>query len=121
MGYFLNDYIVEKNNIQLAFNLLHMYLFHAIASFLVYVIVEAVLTQLPSETGYLYLALTMIKLGVFVLMFQESLFGDVSLSKADKASLITPLFLFLVAETIAVAKLLNNKQFEQNTAERKLN
>ncbi len=117
MSYFLNDFIVQKNNISLSFNLLHVYLFHAIASLIIYVLVELVVTQLPNETGYLYLALTMIKLGVFVLLFQESLFSEELLTKADKVSLVTPLFIFLITETIGVAKLLNNKQFAQKKGE----
>ncbi|TCI92239.1 DUF6168 family protein [Tenacibaculum sp. M341] len=117
MSYFLNDFIVQKNNISLSFNLLHVYLFHAIASLIIYVLVELVVTQLPNETGYLYLALTMIKLGVFVMLFQESIFSGEPLTKPDKASLIAPLFIFLITETIGVAKLLNNKQFTQKKGE----
>lgn len=121
MGYFLNTYLVEHNNTPLVFNLLHVYLFHAVASLIVYVLVEFVLTIVPNETGYLYLALMLVKMGVFVLLFQESIFSETPLTKADKASLIVPLFLFLVTETIGVAKLLNNKLFQQNEAEKKLN
>lgn len=117
VGYFLNDFFIEKNDIKLSFNLFHVYLFHALASLLIYILVELVVTQLPNETGYLYLALTMIKLGLFVLIFQNDIFSETSLVKAEKASLVIPLFIFLITETLGVAKLLNNKQFKQNPSE----
>ncbi len=112
VGYFLNDFFIEKNDIKLSFNLFHVYLFHALASLLIYILVELVVTQLPNETGYLYLALTMIKLGLFVLIFQNDIFSETPLVKAEKASLVIPLFIFLITETLGVAKLLNNKQFK---------
>lgn len=117
VGYFLNNFLVEINNAILAFELFHVYLFHAIASLIVYVLVELVVTQLPNETGYLYLALMMIKIGVFVLMFQDQIFSETPLTKADKFSLVIPMFLFLMLEGAGVAKLLNNKQFADTKSE----
>lgn len=113
IGYFLNDFLIEKNNVQLSFNLFQVYLFHALASLIIYILVELVVTQLPNETGYLYLALTMIKLGLFVLIFQNDIFSETPLIKAEKVSLVAPLFIFLITETLGVAKLLNNKQFKE--------
>lgn len=115
-SYFLNKYLIDKNNLTLLFPLFKVYFFHAISALIAYVLIELVLTVVPNETGYLYLALTMIKLGVFVLIFQDSIFSEQPLTKADKASLITPLFLFLTTEVIAVSKLLNSKEYTVKTA-----
>lgn len=111
ISYFLNKYLVDKNNLTLSFPLFKVYIFQTISALFVYILIELILTVLPNETGYLYLALTMIKIGVFVLIFQDSIFSENPLTKADKASLIIPLFLFLITEVVGVSKLLNNKEY----------
>ncbi|MFD0992672.1 DUF6168 family protein [Tenacibaculum geojense] len=115
IGYFSHNFILTNNNIITNFNPLYMYIFHAIACLIVYILVELVLTILPNETGYLYLALTMIKLGVFVLIFQNQIFSETKLTGADKSVIIIPLFLFLITETAAVVNILNNKQFNKKS------
>lgn len=113
VSYFTNQYLVETNNSVLQFPLLNVYLFLAIATLVIYVLIELVIKHLPNESGYLYLALTMVKMGIFVLLFQESIFSEQPLSKSDKFSLVIPFFIFLLAEAIAVAKLLNAKDYTQ--------
>ncbi|MFD0964569.1 DUF6168 family protein [Pseudofulvibacter geojedonensis] len=105
-SYFLHDALLSKS---LPFSLFNNYLFHAIAAVVVYAIIELMADKLPSQAGYAYLAAIFIKMGVFMLFFQESIFGNVNLVKSDKLSLIIPLFLFLIIEAIGVSKLLNSK------------
>jgi hypothetical protein len=93
----------------LSFTLISVYGFHAIASILVYIIVELVASKLPSQAGYAYLMLMFFKIGGFVLLFQSSVFAKDQLAQAEKIALVVPLFLFLIAEAIAVGKLLNSK------------
>jgi len=109
VGYFSNNYLLESNSITIRFSLLTAYLFNAIACLVIYCAVEIVLNYLPNETGYLYLGLTMVKMGVFILIFQDAIFSENELSKIEKTSIFAPVFMFLVLETIAVSKLLNNK------------
>ncbi len=84
-----------------------VYGFHAIATFVVYIMVEFALKKIPNETGYLYLASMMIKLGLFVLIFKESFFSNIPLTSSEKVVLVLPLFIFLTVEAIGVAKILN--------------
>lgn len=93
----------------LSFSLWHVYLFHTISALIVYMIVEFVAEKLPAQAGYAYLMLMFFKIGAFVLIFQQSVFAKETLSQSDKLGLVIPLFLFLIAEAIAVAKLLNSK------------
>lgn len=97
------------NNSQLSFSLFSVYLFHAISSLIVYLVVELMLLKLPNQAGYAYLMLIFFKIGIFVLIYQSSVFGKVSLSKPDKLGLVIPLFLFLLAEATAIGKQLNSK------------
>lgn len=112
--YFLNKKYVTTTN-QL-FSLSSIYTYQAIATFLVYVIVELVMKKLPNETGYLFLALSMIQLGVFILLFQNTIFSEQPLTKADKASIIIPFFTSLIIEVTSVVKLLNNQEFNPKKA-----
>ena len=93
----------------LSFPLISVYGFHAIATIIVYVVVELVASKLPNQAGYAYLMLMFFKIGAFVLLFQTSVFAKDQLEQADKIALVVPLFLFLIVEAIAVGKLLNSK------------
>ena len=93
--YFLNKYLIDSNAIKLSFSLLQVYLFNVIACLIIYTSIELVSNYLPNETGYLYLALIFMKFGVFLLMFQNSIFSEAGLSKPEKASILAAVFLFL--------------------------
>lgn len=109
LSYFSHQYILESQNFNLRFSLLPIYLFHAIAACLVYLIVEFIADKMPNQAGYAYLASVFLKMGFFVLIFNNTLFGNLELSKPERFSLIVPLFLFLILEALFISKLLNNK------------
>jgi len=109
LGYFINKYILDSNQLTISFSLLKSYIFHAVSCSVVYILIEAVSTYLPNETGYLYLGLLMVKLGLFILLFQDAIFAEIGLSKAEKTSILFPFLIFLAIETIGVSKLLNSK------------
>ncbi|MCB4798353.1 DUF6168 family protein [Neotamlana laminarinivorans] len=104
--YFLHNFLISET---LSFKLWQVYFFHVIAAFLVYICVEVVAENLPNQAGYAYLMLMFFKIGAFVLIFQESVFAKDSLLQVESVALVVPLFLFLMLEAIAVAKLLNSK------------
>ncbi len=104
-----HQYALNNSQLILSFSLLKMYLFHAIASVVVYVMIEIVADKLPSQAGYAFLAAVFLKIGVFILLFSAVIFPEVTLPKFQRISLIIPLFLFLIIEAIAASKLLNAK------------
>ena len=112
VSYFTHDYILLSKEIYLTFSLLGVYSFHVVSAIIVYSIVELIANYLPNQAGYAYLASIFLKIGFFVLIFQASVFANEELTKPERFSLVIPLFLFLIAEAIAVSKLLNNKQFQ---------
>lgn len=67
------------------------------------------LGYLPNETGYLYLGMLMVKFGIFILLFQKSIFSETGLTTPEKATLLVPIMVFLVIETAALSKILNAK------------
>ena len=106
ISYNVHLYVLDQS---ISFSLLAVYLFHAISAILVYCVVEAVANYLPNQAGYAYLMMMFLKIGAFVLIFQTEVFVNDALSWADRVSLVVPLFLFLIAEALAVGKLLNKK------------
>lgn len=109
LGFYLNSYLVSNSETTLTFSIASIYLFNSLASIIIYTAVEVVLKYLPNETGYLYLGLMLVKFGVFILMFQTSIFSETGLTKPEKVTILVPILTFLMVEAIAVSKLLNNK------------
>lgn len=108
---FASSYFLQTSlwSINLSFSLFNVYMFHAIAAFVVYSIIEVLAEKLPTQAGYAYLAAIFLKIGLFVLVFKDSVMANDSLSKPERISLIIPLFLFLIIEAVGVSKLLSSK------------
>lgn len=93
----------------LRYSLFFVYLFHSISTLIIYILIEVISMKLPNQAGYAYLASIFLKIGFFVLLFNATVFSDAVLEKEERISLVIPLFLFLIAEAIAVSRLLNSK------------
>lgn len=109
LSYGIHSFILNAQEASVFYSLLGVYIFHLIAAMFVYGIVELVAKFLPDQAGYAYLGSIFIKIGFFVLIFKASVFSNVEMPMPERLSLIVPLFLFLFAEAIFIAKLLNNK------------
>ena len=108
-SYFPHQYFLSLQETTLRFSLFSIYVFHYIATILVYILVSIIAEKMPNQAGYAYLASVFLKLGVFLMIFQSSIFSDEILSKIEKTALIIPLFLFLLIEAVFVSKVLNTK------------
>lgn len=106
ISYGLNNYVIGQD---LPFSLLSVYLFHAIATIIIYLIVETLNEKLPNQVGYAYLMLICFKIGAFVLIFQKSIFSLETLEMTSRISLVIPLFVFLITEGVIIGKLLTRK------------
>ncbi|CAM1358428.1 conserved membrane hypothetical protein [Tenacibaculum litopenaei] len=109
LSYGIHSFILNAQEASVSYSLLGVYIFHLIAAMFLYGIVELVAKFLPDQAAYAYLGSIFIKIGFFVLIFKASVFSNVELPMPERLSLIVPLFLFLFAEAIFIAKLLNNK------------
>jgi len=103
----LNDYLLNSFEVVPHYSLLSVYVFHLIASILVYGCIEAASEFIPDQAGFAYLIGVFLKMGFFMIFFGSVVFGEVELQKIERVSLIVPLFLYLIIEAIASAKLLN--------------
>lgn len=109
VSYIVHEYVLTLKEVNLPYSLLSIYIFHVIATIIIYVSLEFLADNLPNEAGYGYLAFMLLKIGFFLLIFQDTVFGEEKLVKLEKVSLVIPLFIFLATEAIVVSKLLNNK------------
>lgn len=109
LSYSVHEYVLTLKEVNLPYSLLSIYIFHVIATIIIYVSLEFLADNLPNEAGYGYLAFMLLKIGFFLLIFQDTVFGEEKLVKLEKVSLVIPLFIFLATEAIVVSKLLNNK------------
>ena len=106
ISYNLHSFLLDGD---LGFSLFNVYFFHAFFLVFIYICIEIVSDKLPNQAGYAYLMLMCFKIGLFLLVFQSSVFSIEELSQVQRIALVAPLFVFLIAEATAVAKLLNSK------------
>jgi hypothetical protein len=107
MSYNAHSVILESGELVLSFSLINTYVFHLIASFAIYVLIEVVAFYASTQAGYAFLASVFVKIGLFTLIFMPSLFSDNDLQMFERVSVIVPLFVFLTLEAIACSRLLN--------------
>lgn len=105
--FFTHQNFIRIENLR--YSLFFVYLFHSISTLIIYILIEVISMKLPNQAGYAYLASIFLKIGFFVLLFNATVFSDAVLEKEERISLVIPLFLFLIAEAIAVSRLLNSK------------
>lgn len=107
--YFLNKLYIDKNEVSLAFPLIHHYLYQFFASLIIYILTEIALKKLPNETGYSYLGFTLIRFVLFLILFKDVVLSDTPLSKPEKMAIFIPWLIFSIVEGVAVVKLLNKQ------------
>lgn len=97
-------------------NLLLLSSYFGVASIVICLIVELAMPYIPNKTGVLFLALVFVKLGVFLMIFNQDVFTENGLVKFDKIAIFSNLFVSLLIQGIFVAILLkvNNAKFEES-------
>lgn len=91
-----------------SFSLARVYVFHAIASVALCVILvqaRASLT-LKDQVGFIYLISVAVKAIAFFVIFRKTIFSSHSFSNQEALAMLTPLFLGLFFEVFFVSKLL---------------
>jgi len=108
-GFAVHNRINASIGTALAYDIFSVYLFFYSASIVIYGLSEGVNLLDPNKTGYAFLALTMMKLGFFILIFYQETLAKDELTKGDKLGIIIPLFLFIFVESAAVFRFLNKQ------------
>ena len=105
VAYFIQSLVF----IDLRFGLIEVYLFHAIASSVIYVSLEILsrTQKFQRQIGFLYLGTLFIKVAIFAGIFNGSIMSINDMTNKEALSLLFPLFIFLFLEVYFVAKILN--------------
>lgn len=110
LGYSIHYSILSLSDIEHPFILWKIYLFQAIATFILcasFQIISEKSEKYKDQLGFLYLAAMVAKVGLFSLFFSDILFSTLVLSRLDSFSLLIPIFLFLFLEVVIIVKILN--------------
>jgi len=109
--FFIHDFILEYYQIVLPFSLEKVYLFHVGFSLLICVNFILLLTvdEISEQLGFIYLGSIFLKLILFSVAFNKTLFTEENVLFSSKISLLIPTVIFLLTEAIFVIKILNRK------------
>ena len=109
LGTSAHMYIIGYHNFSIGFSLDHVYLFHAVYSFLLCSILFllCMLKKWQDQLGFFYLGALAFKLIFFMIIFSNNLFGQTQLNGAERLSLMVPVFVFLIPEVYFIAKILS--------------
>lgn len=99
-------------NLETQFNytLIELYLFYAICSFVILIVLIIVNTKNINNVGYTFLLLTCIKMGVAYVFLLPILNSKTIVSQTEKTNFFIVFALFLAIETILTIRILNKKQ-----------
>lgn len=106
---------LESIDEKLSYSINAIYLFHFLAFLIIVVSVELLSKRLPDQVGYFYLASVFVKIGLFVLVFKDTLFADSPMNFLERISIVIPFFMFLVFEAIYCGRLMNAVDNESNS------
>ena len=103
VGFFLHGYLQADP----VFNLVKLYAFLGIATFLSVSGMHYLYSLVPNQLGYAFLVTVFVKFGAALLLFPQLIGDDPDLSRGEILSFLIPYFIFLGVETVLVVKWLN--------------
>lgn len=106
VAYFSHDFYSEQKGIVLSYSLLGVYAFFAIAAVVTYGVCVFVMDMAKDKVGFAFIGMITVKLGFFLLLFSNVIFGDVKLEQPERIAFVIPLLIFLMIETLGVYRLL---------------
>ncbi len=114
IGSYAHQFVLSNQLLVPSFSLEKIYWFFAIATIIIYTLIELVCIQMPKQAGFVYLATLFLKIGVFVMVFKDEVFLKEKLAMFEKGIVLIPLFLYLIIEVLAVSKQLSKDQIHSN-------
>ncbi|MFS4483553.1 DUF6168 family protein [Hyunsoonleella sp. 2307UL5-6] len=109
LSYGLHTTLLTSNN---RFNLFDVYLYFAACSFLLCIVFNILskIKNTSQQLGFLYLFTLVIKVGIFALLFKNSILALSNLTKIERLNMLIPLFVFLFLEIFFISRLLMDKK-----------
>ena len=111
IGFFIHDFFIQKQQINLPFSLKKVYLFHLFFSLIICInfLIFSNFNKFFEQLGFIYLGTILLKLTLFCFLFYPSIFTEEELALSSRMSLFIPVILFLITEATIVAKILKKK------------
>lgn len=108
VSYFLHSFVLAGNEIKLRFDMLKPYMFFAIFSFGLCIVFKVLSSnkKIASQLGFIYLLSLVLKIGLFAVVFKNSILHFPDLTKTESLNLLVPMFVFLALELYFIARLL---------------
>lgn len=103
----IQKWYISNQEQDLSYSLNSVYTFHFVVFIFIIGAVELLSKKLPDQVGYFYLASIFVKIGLFVLVFKNTVFSDTPLNLLERISIIIPFFMFLVLEAIYSGRIMN--------------
>lgn len=87
------------------------YFFHFIFSLFIIIVfyVGSFYEKIQDQLGFLYLGLLVLKIMVYTILFYSKILGDIPMPMFYRASLLIPIFIFLILEVYFISKIIKKK------------
>lgn len=110
-SFFLHQSLLVDNHSDFNTLLQKAYIFHLIFSTSIIIAFHLLSTnkKIFPQLGFIYIALLVFKIAAFTAMCYPQLMGDQYLPRFERASLLIPVFVFLILEVFFVSKILQQK------------
>jgi len=110
-SFFLHQLLLVDGNSDFNMLLRKAYIFHLVFSSSVIIVFHLLSSneKIFPQLGFIYIALLVFKIAAFTAMCYPQLMGDQYLPRFERASLLIPVFVFLVLEVFFVSKILQRK------------
>lgn len=106
LHYVLVNYVLE---IKFYYSTISIYLFHVIATFLVFLFLVFIHKSFSDKTGVAFMATSLFKMFAAVLFLLPMMLNTTDNRFAQIIAFFIPYFLYLIFETIYAVKLINSK------------
>jgi hypothetical protein len=102
--FLLQRYVLE---VEFYYSSFSIYLFHFLATFLIYLSLVFVYKNFSDKTGFAFMGLSLFKMFAAVIFLLPLILSGVNAVFANILAFFIPYFLFLVFETLYAVKLIN--------------
>ncbi|APS38218.1 hypothetical protein [Salegentibacter sp. T436] len=102
--FLLQQYVFE---VEFYYSSFSIYLFHFLATFLIYLSLVFVYKNFTDKTGFAFMGLSLFKMVVAVIFLLPLVLSEVNAVFVNVLAFFIPYFLFLVFETLYAVKLIN--------------
>lgn len=113
--YFFQEFIISTffNQVEFKIAIFSIYLFHFLTVAVSYSLLVLVNKYFFQQTGYAFLTLGVIKMGLSVFFLMPVIDSDIANKIPDVLSFFMPFFVFLLLETIFSVNLLNSSDLKE--------